>query len=72
MSRRHSDHHQSVPGTATQLMRTHGRRGNEANFKHILPSKMKELVQQGLFEPWQGTYRITAKGRQLLARLEAK
>jgi predicted transcriptional regulator len=47
-----------------------GRRGNTPAFGKVLPGKMAELVREGLFEPHDGTYRITAKGRAKLAELE--
>ena len=49
---------------------TAGLRGNKPAFGKILPSKMAELVREGLFEPHDGSYRITAKGRAKLAELE--
>lgn len=39
-------------------------------FGRILPTKMAQLVEQGLFEPHDGSYRITAKGRSVLNQLE--
>jgi hypothetical protein len=47
-----------------------GRRSNTPAFGKVLPGKMAELVREGLFEPHDGTYRITAKGRAKLAELE--
>jgi predicted transcriptional regulator len=31
---------------------------------------MDDLVAQGLFEPWEGTYRITKAGMEKLKELE--
>ena len=43
---------------------------NVANFGVVLPRKMDQLVAQGLFEPWEGTYRITKAGMEKLKELE--
>ncbi len=43
---------------------------NLPNFTRVLPTKMAQLVAQGLFEPHEGSYRITAKGRSVLKQLE--
>ena len=47
----------------------YGLKGHDCNFNNILPSKMKELVEQGFFEPWEGTYRITKKGLEKLKEI---
>lgn len=59
-------------GHALRGIYLRGTKGHDANFKQILPTKMAELVAQGLFEPWEGTYRITKRGKAVLAKLEAK
>jgi DNA-binding PadR family transcriptional regulator len=58
-----------VAGTAKQTVRTTGTRGHDADFSRILPSTMKKLVEDGLFEPWEGSYRITDKGRRVLKQI---
>lgn len=39
-------------------------------FGRILPTKMAQLVAQGLFESHEGSYRITTKGRSVLKQFE--
>ena len=46
---------------------------HDANFKRILPQAMAKLVAEGLFEPdGLGSYKITAKGREVLKRMETE
>lgn len=49
-----------------------GLRGHEPSFDKILPSAMKKLVEDGLFEAHQGSYRITAKGQAYLNNVSEK
>ncbi len=57
-------------GTAKGIARVMSGKGHVPRFDRILPKTMDRLIAMGLFEPWEGTYRITAKGRQLLNELE--
>jgi hypothetical protein len=58
--------------TASQLVQVNSRRGGEPRFDNILPSAMKKMVEDGLFEPWEGSYRITPKGKAMLKKLESE
>lgn len=63
--------HRKATSLVKQLVRVRGgARHHEAHFDAILPSAMKELVAMGLFESWEGTYRITTKGKQVLREME--
>ena len=56
--------------TVKQLVRVQGTVGHLPRFDKILPGTMDKLVAKGLFEPWEGTYRITALGKKVLKQLE--
>lgn len=63
-------YHSGTAGT-TKLLVTPSRRTHDANFRRILPSAMKKMMEEGLFEPdGEGSYRITQKGLQKLVELE--
>jgi uncharacterized protein with ATP-grasp and redox domains len=56
-----------------QIVQVMSRRDSEPNFRKILPSAVQKMVEQGLFveDPGaDGGYRITEKGRAVLAELE--
>lgn len=73
-SRHHAHTGGGRSGTVQQLARLQGGTcHHEANFRRILPSAMKKLVADGLFEPDNnGEYKITKLGLAHLKSLEGK
>ena len=59
-----------VAGGSRGYVQLESRRGGDCGFRNILSRHMDSLVKQGLFEPWEGAYRITEKGRAHLAAVE--